>query len=102
MLGDVLRRRKDRIRCYLTVLNVAPRHAEAHAELSLVYAQMKDPQYGPHAEQALANCRGNLIEDDILQTALDAAEIMGDRELANRARKLGRRRFPTSALFRAG
>jgi len=99
MLGDLHTHHSKRIKFYRRAIEICPRHGEAHAELAIEYAETHDPKYAKCIDNAVRFCLNDILEEDILYTALDAARIARDHKRADRVLKLGQRRFPDCSLF---
>jgi hypothetical protein len=99
MLGDARRWTRKRIESYRRAVKLEPWQPEAHAELAQLYAGLGKPAYALHCDLALSHCKGYDIEDHVIWTVMEAANVAKDAARARRAQRLGRRRFPESRLF---
>lgn len=100
-LADAQVHRGTRLRSLRQALRLSPQDAEAHAELAVVYAELgKRARSRAHALLSLRRCRGHELEDMILLSVYHAGVLAEMEDLARRTLQLGRRRFPTSPLFR--
>lgn len=80
-------------------LKAEPDDAEVNAEIARLYAEKSDRRFAECFDRALRHCRGIDIEDSVIYTAIEAAEVAGDQERQTKAIRIGRRRFPDCSLF---
>lgn len=102
LLADLYTRLKPAECCLRQALRIAPRDAEVHAELAYVLARRgRAREARRHVSLALRYCKaGDPVEEEILYAAGDAAAMVDQEDLARKAKRRGRSRFPDSPLFR--
>jgi len=99
MLGDLYTHHSKRIEFYKHAIDVCSRHGEGYSELARDYAAIRDPRYGICIDKAVRFCCNDILEEEVLYAALDAARIARDEKRAERVRRIGQRRFPDCSLF---
>ena len=100
LLADLFVQKKTRSGALARALELAPRNPEVHAELASLSAESEDRDaVKHHGKKALRYCRGFDIEETILWTVYDAARSVALQELAQKALRVGKQRFPESVFF---
>jgi hypothetical protein len=100
LLSDLRCHRKLRIAAAAEALRIDPRCAEAHSQLAEEYAEIGDkPRCERHCLNTLRYCAGDVNDDVFLLTVMRAARQVGLQGLAERARRLGHKRYPKDSWF---